>query len=105
MSLEDFRPQAFATFRLKDTQVKQFFDDLKQRKLTKGENLSTIPISQTPVQGSNIQTEEGADLGVRKKKKSSSKTRSKSSKHHKREDRTGKKKKYSIEKHVVNSKL
>ena len=65
MSLDQVKPQGYAVIRVKESQVVRFFQDLKDRKLVRGDNLSTYKITDKPLESSKpIQTHTGAIITV-----------------------------------------
>ena len=80
MSLDQVKPQGYAVIRIKESQVDRFFKDLKDRKLVRGDNLSTYKVTDKPLESTKpIQTHSGATITVghgRAKAKSDTKGKS-----------------------------
>ena len=114
MALSQVRPQAFTEVKINKDQVSRFFQDLKDRKLVKGENLTTYKITDAPLSSAGpIQNITGRDLGIpQKKRKTKSSPISKKQTSNKKKTKsksestpTKKRKGYKLEKSVANSKL
>ena len=112
MALSQVRPQAFTEVKINKDQVSKFFQDLKDRKLVRGENLTTYKITDAPLSSAGpIQNITGRDLGIpQKKRKTKSRTSKKAASVQKKDitktkPASKKKKGYKLEKSVANSKI
>ena len=103
MSLQEIKPISYTPIRVKEEEVLKFFQDLKARKLVRGENLSTYKITDKPLASTKvIQKHSGFDLKIeRSKHKSSSKKSATSTS----EQGSSKKRKVSLEKRVAHATL
>ena len=113
MALSQVRPQAFTEVKINKDQVSKFFQDLKDRKLVRGENLTTYKITDAPLSSAGpIQNITGRDLGIpqKKRKTKSRATPKKEASVQKKaitkpKPASKKRKGYKLEKSVANSKL
>ena len=112
MSLDQIRPVAYTPIRIKEDEVTKFFKDLQERRLVRGENLSTYKLTDKPLATTKtIQTHSASELKIERSNhahlaaKSRKKTSEVSTSQGKGSTSTPKKRKIPLEKRVASAKL